>query len=125
MLKIILPLILLCSNAFAETFLTEKNLIGKYDMDGVVHLKANILPKNKMKATQIGIIYDTECTGTYKYNVKTAELEAKLNCDGDNLYQKISLKDKTLEDLVAGTSVNVYLEYNSEKYNFDFNIIKE
>lgn len=117
--------LLLAQSAFAETALNAQNVLGQYDMQGIVHLKANILPKNKIEATQIGIFTDTQCKGTYKYDPATSIVEANLDCEGDRLYQKINLQGKTLEDLESGTTVSVYLEYKSDKYNFDFEIIKE
>ena len=125
MTKTFILLLLLGSSAHAGTTLNAQNVLGQYDMQGIVHLKANILPKNKLLATQIGIFTDTECKGTYKYDPTTNIVEANLDCEGDRLYQKINLQGKTLEDLESGTTVNVYLEYKADKYNFDFEIIKE
>jgi hypothetical protein len=113
------------TNTFAQTSLNAINVLGKYDMQGIIHLKATILPKNKIKATQIGIITDTECKGTYKFLTETSEIEANLDCEGDRLYQKINLQGKSVEDLEQGTTVGVYLEYQNDKYNFDFEVIKE
>ena len=125
MTKLIFIFLILTSSVYAGTALNAQNVLGHYDMQGVVHLRANLLAKNKIKATQVGIVYDTDCSGSYQYDPTLSMLQATLNCDGDRLFQKINLKDKTLEDLEAGTTVNVYLEYKSDKYNFDFEIIKE
>jgi hypothetical protein len=112
-------------SAFALTPLNAQNVLGKYDMKGIVHLKAEILPNNKIEAVQVGIFTDTYCSGTYKYLIATNEVEANLDCEGDRLYQRINLQDKYVEDLEEGTTVNVYLEYKNDKYNFDFDVIKE
>lgn len=125
MLKIILVLLSLSTTAFARTPLNEQNVLGRYEMRGIVHLKANILPNNIIEATQIGIFTDTDCYGTYQYLKKSNEVEADLDCEGDRLYQKINLQGKYLEDLEYGTSVNIYLEYKGDSYNFDFDVIKE
>lgn len=107
-----------------KTELNSENVLGLYDMKGIVHLKANILPNNIIEATQIGIFTDTQCEGTYNYVAETNIVEATLDCEGERLYQKIDLTGKYLEDLVKGTKVNVYLEYKEDKYNFDFKVIK-
>jgi hypothetical protein len=125
MFKPIFFLLSLTTSVYASTPLNAKNVLGSYDMRGIIHMKATILPKNKIEATQIGIFSDTECTGTYKYLTATNEVEATLDCEGDSLYQRINLQDKTVEDLEEGTTVAVYLEYKKDKYNFDFDVIKE
>lgn len=125
MLKAILLLLAISANAHALTPLNEDNVLGHYDMKGIVHLKANILPNNIIEATQIGIFTDTQCYGEYTYLKKTNEVEATLDCEGDRLYQKIDLSNKYLEDLTKGTTVNVYLEYQEDHYNFNFKVVKE
>ena len=125
MFKGIFLLLSISASAHALTPLNEKNVLGRYDMKGIVHLKANILPNNVIEATQIGILTDTECSGTYTYFKQTNQVEATLDCEGDRLFQRIDLTDKYLEDLIKGTKVNVYLEYQEDNYNFDFKVIKE
>ena len=49
MTKLILIFLILSSSAYAGTALNAQNVLGNYDMQGVVHLKANLLTKNKMK----------------------------------------------------------------------------
>ena len=56
MTKLLFFLLTLSCNAFALTPLNAENVLGKYDMQGIVHLKANILANNQIKATQIGIL---------------------------------------------------------------------
>lgn len=125
MFKTIFLLLSISAPAYALTPLNEQNVLGRYDMKGIVHLKANILPDNVIEATQIGIFTDTECSGTYNYLKESNQVEATLDCEGDRLYQRIDLADKYLEDLIKGTRVNVYLEYQEDNYNFDFKVIKE
>jgi hypothetical protein len=119
--------LLLSTSLFAKvvkTALNPENVLGLYDMKGIVHLKANILPNNIIEATQIGIFSDTQCEGTYNYLLESSIVEATLDCEGERLFQKIDLSGKYLEDLIKGTKVNVYLEYKEDKYNFDFKVIK-
>jgi hypothetical protein len=123
----ILFALLLSSSLFAKVIKTElnaENVLGLYDMKGIVHLKANILPNNVIEASKIGIFSDIQCEGNYTYSTDTNIVEATLDCEGERLYQKIDLTGKYLEDLVKGTKVNVYLEYGEDKYNFDFKVIK-
>lgn len=109
---------------FAETSLNATNVLGKYEMNGVVDLKVTVLPNNKVEAIQVGIFYDTKCNGKYTFNQSENLMEADLNCDGERLKQKIEFANTTLEDLKNGTQVHVLLEYKSEKYDLDFDIIK-
>jgi len=125
MFKALVLISLLSTSAYAKTVLDAQNVLGRYDMKGIVHLKANILPNNEIEATQIGIFTDTQCYGTYNYLTDTNEVEATLDCEGERLYQKIDLAGKYLEDLIRGTRVNVYLEYKEDQFNFDFKVIKE
>lgn len=125
MFKTILLALSLSTSAYGLTPLDAKNVLGTYDMRGIVHLKAKILPNNKIKATKIGILFDTECKGTYKYIEAKSQVEANLDCEGDRLFQRLDLKDIYLEDLESGTTVSVYIEYNQDQYNFNFDVIKE
>src|SRR5665647_275623 len=110
--------------SFADTTLNEKNILGKYEMNGVVDLKVTILPNNKVEAIQVGIIFDTKCTGKYTYDQTNNEMVADLDCEGDSLHQKIEFANTTIEDLKNGTQVHVSLEYKSENYDLDFDIKK-
>jgi hypothetical protein len=110
--------------SFAETTLNEKNILGKYEMNGVVDLKVTILPNNKVEAIQVGIIFDTKCTGKYTYDQSNNEMVSDLDCEGDSLHQKIEFANTTMEDLKNGTQVHVSLVYKSENYDLDFDIKK-
>ena len=125
-MKSILLVILfsISSFAFAETIIDSKNILGKYEMSGLIDLKVTILPKNKVEAIQVGIIYDTKCNGVYDFNATAKELTADLDCDGDKLHEKIEFANTTMEDLVNGTQVHVSLDYKSENYDLDFDIKK-
>jgi hypothetical protein len=125
MIKIFFLLFSLSTSAHALTPLNPQNILGMYDMRGIVHLKASVLPHNQIEATKIGIFDDTECTGKYTYNPANNEVEATFDCEGDRLYQKFSLKNKYLEDLEEGTTVQIYLEYKQDKYNLEFDVTKE
>ncbi|MDD4975097.1 MAG: hypothetical protein PHY93_12140 [Bacteriovorax sp.] len=110
--------------SFADTTLNEKNILGKYEMNGLVDLKVTILPNHKVEAIQVGIIYDTKCIGNYTYDQTNKEMVADLDCEGDLLHQKIEFANTTIEDLKNGTQVHVSLEYKSENYDLDFDIKK-
>ena len=123
-LALVLLTVLTSAQSFAFTSLNAKNILGKYEMNGIVDLKVNLLPKNKVEATQIGIIFDTQCSGSYTYNPAKNELVADLDCEGDKLHQVIDFANTTLEDLKNGTQVHVSLDYKAEKYDFDFDVKK-
>ncbi|MGZ3790300.1 MAG: hypothetical protein ACXVLQ_17335 [Bacteriovorax sp.] len=126
MMKFILLImgLIFSSFAFAQTALNAKNILGKYEMNGLVDLKATLLPNNKVEAIQVGIFTDTKCDGQYTYAQANNELVADLDCEGDHLHQKIEFANTTIEDLKNGTQVHVSLDFKSENYELDFDIKK-
>ncbi len=126
MLKLILTLscLIVSTITFADTSLNAKNILGKYEMNGLVDLKVTLLAQNKVQAVQVGIVYDTKCSGVYDYNQSANTMTADLDCDGDKLHQKIEFANTTMEDLKNGTQVHVLLDYKSENYDLDFDIKK-